>query len=178
MELAVDDQPTPHAGRPRDEDHVAGAAARPRWNSPRPAMSASLATNAGAPVALLSIAARGTLRHPGRFGGLTRTPRSTSIGPGCADRDAAQLLAASVPLDLHRRPVDHPLRAAEQWCGCLEAGDQLAVGARQGNPHLRPAKVDSRQHVQWTVALRLRIRTRSAVGLGVPPRSRSALWHD
>src|SRR2546422_10317746 len=54
----------------------------PRWNSPRPAMSASLATWTWLPVACLSIAASGTLRQPGRFGGLTRMPRSTSMGPG------------------------------------------------------------------------------------------------
>src|ERR1700693_1517377 len=53
----------------------------PRGNSPRPAMSASLARCTLAPVALLSIAARGTF-FQGRFGGVTRTPRLISIVPG------------------------------------------------------------------------------------------------
>jgi len=46
-------------------------------------MSASLANCTLAPVALASIAARGTFFH-GRFGGLTSTPCLRSIGPGAA----------------------------------------------------------------------------------------------
>src|SRR5438445_4670773 len=56
----------------------------PRWNSPSPAMSASLATKAFAPVARRSMSASGTLCQPGRFGGSTRRPRTMSIGPGAA----------------------------------------------------------------------------------------------
>src|SRR6266581_33553 len=47
-------------------------------------MSASLATCTRAPVALPSRAASGTLRQPGRLGGLTSTPFLMSIGPGAA----------------------------------------------------------------------------------------------
>src|SRR5712692_4858263 len=55
----------------------------PRWNSPRPAMSASLARLTFAPVARLIIASSGAFLH-GRLGGLTSTPRLMSIGPGAA----------------------------------------------------------------------------------------------
>src|SRR5205823_11649413 len=47
-------------------------------------MSASLATCTRAPVARRSRSARGTLRQPGRLGGLTSTPFLMSIGPGAA----------------------------------------------------------------------------------------------
>src|SRR5215472_8889247 len=54
----------------------------PWWNSPTAARSASLARCTAAPVVAPSRSLSGTLRQPWRLGGLTRTPRLRSIGPG------------------------------------------------------------------------------------------------
>src|SRR3989442_12653186 len=78
-------------------------------------MSASLARNTLALVARLSISVSGTFFH-GRFGGFTRTPRLTSIGPGAA---IAILVTFWLP---RRRSISGAAQSTRPW-GVFNDGD-------------------------------------------------------
>src|SRR3989442_9132501 len=77
-------------------------------------MSASLARNTLALVARLSISVSGTFFH-GRFGGFTRTPRLTSIGPGAP---IAMLVTFWLP---RRRSISVAAQSTRPW-GVLSRG--------------------------------------------------------
>src|SRR6266852_5092650 len=110
----------------------------PRWNSPSPAMSASFARCTLAPVARLSIFTRGAF-FQGRLGGLTRTPRLMSMGPGAP-------MAMLVTFWLPRRRSISAAAQSTRPCGVSDescaADHRLPPCARQGTCDSTSPEID------------------------------------
>ena len=138
VKLAVDDQAAADTGRPRDVDHVARAAA----------------------CAVVELAEPGHVRIVGeihlRTGGAAHQRHQRHVLPGQVRRvdedaalevdrswrgdcDAAHLFPPPMAVDLRGRPVHHRLRGGQRVGPGLDAGDELSVGARERDPHLRSA---------------------------------------
>ena len=168
MELAIDDQAPSDARRPRDVDHVARAPSGP-------VVELAQSGHVGI-IGEIHLRARGPAherhkRHvlPGQVRWIDQDASLEVDRPGRCDGDAANLFPAAVAVDLARRPVHHRLRGWQRMSPRLDAGDELAVGARERDPDLRSTEIDSGQHG----AIRVTVLTRQA---GLPAYDKERLF--
>ena len=138
VKLAVDDQAAADPGRPRDVDHVPAAATGA-------VVKLAESRHIGV-IGEVDLRAGGAAHHrdqgdvlPGQVWRIDQDAALEVDRPGGGDRDAADLLAAAVAVDLRGGPVDHVLRRGQQRGLGLDARHQASVGARERDANLGSA---------------------------------------
>src|SRR5206468_6707681 len=138
VELAIDDQAAADACRPGDVDHVPAA-------PPRAVVKLTQPGHIGV-VGELDLGAGGAAHHRDQRHVLPRQVRwidehaAPDVDrPRRGDRDAADLLAATMTIDLAGRPVDHRLGCRQHFGFGLDAGHEVAVGPRERDAYLGSA---------------------------------------